>query len=96
MVYNTTFKGQNNSGTALQLIETTAHIVNSTFVSHTRGMYRECDISDFEYGCYFDKYIGGAIVTTSSRINISQSKFEDNGPGFDEVLIFAEQHNFII
>ena len=32
VVEDTKFKGQENSGTALELIETTAQIVNSTFL----------------------------------------------------------------
>ena len=75
VVQNTTFKGQENGGTALELIETTAQIVNSTFVSNRKGSYRKCSITClFSYG-----FFGGAIIATNSTINISQSNFEYNG-----------------
>ena len=38
-VKNTIFRGQETSKTALELIETTAQIVNSIFVSNTKGSY---------------------------------------------------------
>ena len=75
VVQDTTFKGQENSGTALELIETTAQIVNSTFVSNRKGSYRKCPITDLcSYG-----FFGGAIIATNSIIDISQSNFEYNG-----------------
>ena len=74
VVQNTTFKGQENSGTALELIETTAQIVNSTFVSNRKGSYRKCPITFYCYG-----FFGGAIIATNSIIDISRSNFEYNG-----------------
>lgn len=37
VVHETTFKGQGNSGTALELIETTAQIINCTFLFNRQG-----------------------------------------------------------
>ena len=41
MVEDAKFQGQENSSTALKLIETTVQIVNSTFLSNTKGLYSE-------------------------------------------------------
>ena len=75
VVQDTTFKGQENSGTALKLIETTAQIVNSTFVSNRKGSYRKCPITIY---CLYG-FFGGAIIATNSIIDISRSNFEYNG-----------------
>ena len=44
MIKDTTFEGQENSGTALELIGTTAQIANSSFVLNTKGSYRQFSI----------------------------------------------------
>ena len=96
MVEDTIFKAQENSGTALELIQTTALIINCTFVSNRNGSFRQCPMYDPEDGCSGDGFIGGAIIATNSIIGIDQSWFEDNGA--DLLLggaIFAEQHSII-
>ena len=94
VVEDTNFKGQENSGTALELIETTAQIVNSTFLSNRKGLFRKCAIVYPGYGCLSDGFIGGAISATNSRVEINQSRFEDNGADFGGA-IFAEQDSII-
>ena len=89
VVQDTIFKGQENSGTALELIETTAQTVNSTFVSNRKGSYKICSIYDSDFGCRGDGFIGGAIIATKSTIDVSQSKFEYSGADFGGAL-FAE------
>ena len=42
VIQNTKFKGVESSRTALEMIETTAEIVNSTFASNRKGSYRMC------------------------------------------------------
>ena len=81
------FKGEEDSGTALELIETTTHIVNSTFVSNRKGKVKTLH----DKGTYL---VGGAIIATHSKINISQSNFENNGAEAGGA-IFAEQHSII-
>ena len=95
VIQDTKFKGQENSGTALELIETTAQIVHSTFVSNRKGSYRKCIFYYHNHGCHSDRLVGGAIIVTNSAINISQSKFEHNGADWGGA-IFAEQNSFII
>ena len=94
VIKNTKFKGVESSRTALEMIETTADIVNSTFVSNRNGSYRKC----IQFGDGTHKsvsfpggYIGGAIIAKNSIINISQSMFEDNGVDYGRA-IFVEQH----
>ena len=99
VVQDTTFKGQENSGTALELIETTAQIVNSTFVSKRKGSYRKCPITGLcSYG-----FFGGAIIATNSTINISQSNFEYSGAELDMSnaisfggVLYSDSSNIII
>ena len=93
VVEDAKFEGQKNSGTALELIETTAQIVNSTFLSNRKGSYRGC-IFFHEYGCGFHGFIGGAIIATNSTVEINQSRFEDNGADFGGA-IFVEQDSII-
>ena len=96
VVQDTTFKGKDNSGTALDVIVTVAQIVNSTFVSNRKGSYRRCVMSS-EQRCgdvFSNRFIGGAIIATNSTIDISQSKFEYNAADFGGA-IFAEQHSII-
>ena len=91
VVHKTKFEGKVNSETALELIRTTAQIVNSTFVSNRRGKCVHCD--EYDRFCTF---IGGAIIATNSIIDISQSKFEDNGA--DSLIggaIYAKQYSII-
>ena len=98
MIDGTKFRGQNSSGTALSLINTTAQVVNSTFISNRRGTYRECIIffeDKYHHDCtVLDWFIGGAIIVTNSTIDISQTKFEDNEADFGGA-IFAEGHSNI-
>ena len=97
VVEDTKFKGQENSGTVLELIETTAQIVNSTFVSNRNGTYRKCVLFSPELaigGCLPGESIGGAVIATNSTIDISQSKFKDNQADIGGA-IFAEQHSII-
>ena len=93
MFEDTKFEGQENNGTVLELIETTAQIVNSTFLSN-KGSFRECPLFDPEQGCAPDGFIGGAIIVTNSTVEINQSTFEDNGADLGGA-IFAEQDSII-
>ena len=92
MVENVKFEGQENSGTALELIETTAQIVSSTFLSNRKGLYRKCECSPS--GDCRSGFFGGAIIATNSSIDISRSRFEDNRAEWGGA-IFAEQDSII-
>ena len=92
LVTDTKFEGQENSGTALELIGTTAQIVNCIFVSNRKGSYRESvdTVGDLENG-----FVGGAIIATdSTTVTISQSMFEDNGAEYGGA-IFADNYSII-
>ena len=91
LVDNAKFKGQENSGTALDLIGTTAQIVNSTFVSNRKGSYRQFAVFLPWYnGGTRDGFIGGTIIATNgTNIHISQSKFENNSADYG-AAIFAD------
>ena len=57
LVNNTKFEGQENSETALELIGTTAQILDSMFVSNRKGVYRHCILFDPDRGCILDGFI---------------------------------------
>ena len=82
------FEGQENSGTALELIETTVQIVNSTFLSN-RIYY----VASY-YVYYMNVFVGGAIFATNSTVDIIRSRFEDNR-AYIGGAIFAEQDSMI-
>ena len=96
VVRNSTFRGQENSGTALELIATTAQIINCIFSSNRNGKFKYRYISSY-YSSY-SRRVGGAIIANHSNVNISQTIFENNG---DPYLIyyggaiFAEQKSII-
>ena len=71
LISDTKFEGKDNSETALQLIATTAQIVNSSFVSNTHGTFKVDFLFDFWQ-------VGGAIIAINSTNDISQGKFEHN------------------
>ena len=86
VVEDTKFEGRDNSGAALELNRTTAQIINSTFVSNSKG---KCVMQFFSYRCR-----GGAMIATNSTVSISQGKFIDNRAD-DGGAIVAEQNSII-
>ena len=90
MVEDAKFEGQENSGSALKLIETTAQIVNSTFLSNRKGLFSA--LQGYDYCMH--GFVGGAIIATNSRVDISQSRFEDNRADAGGAL-YAEQNSII-
>ena len=72
VLQNSTFEGQENSGTALELIETNAEIHNSIFKFNT-GIHK---VVHFRL-CY-DIMLGGALVATYSNLTIVYSHFYRN------------------
>ena len=78
-----TFKGQENSGTALKLIETTAQIVNSTFVSNRKGvLYSSSSTITIEESEFHNNSATDGEVTVlysyNSTITIEESEFHNN------------------
>ena len=96
VIQNTKFNGVESSRTALEMIETTAEIVNSTFVSNRNGSYRTCIL--FGDAHMYLSYplpgqtitIGGAIIPKKGIVNISQSIFEDNGADFGGAILIEQ------
>ena len=92
MVEDAKFEGQENSGTALKLIEITAQIISSIFLSNRKGLFNGCALQGYDY--YNCGFVGGAIIATNSTVDISQSRFEDNRADAGGA-IFAEQNSII-
>ena len=89
------FIGQdwNAPGTALELIDTTASLCNNTFISNS-GKRRNI------YSTYWHENIialaGGAILSTRSNINITESWFEGNHAQVGGAIFSESQSNIII
>ena len=85
VIHETVFRAQENSGTAIELINTTAEFVNCTFSSYKNGKRIRSES------------VGGAIIVNQSNINISRSTFENNGArDLDKGgTIYAEQQSII-
>lgn len=86
-----TFEGHGNSGTALTLVNTTAEIIDCTFVRNQFGTVMEdvrslqviiSDINWFLVGNVTGiVQVGGAMISSYSSVRIRGSKFEDNRAG---------------
>ena len=89
MTHKTIFRGQEYSETALELIETTAKLVDCTFLFNKKGKHR--------YFRYWSEWVGGTIFATQSNIDISQCIFENNGAHDLDYggAIYAEQQSII-
>ena len=89
MLQDAIFQGQQNSRTALKLIETSAQIINGTFVSIRVGTYK----------VFYDKQehrgsVGGALVVAHSVVDIRHSHFHRNRADYGGA-IFAETYSII-
>ena len=93
VVQDVKFKGQEETETALELINSTAEINNCTFEFNKKGKLR-CVSNDPERSCVFEEMVGAAIIATHSKINISQSMFKNNKAAVGAVL-FAEKQSII-
>ena len=88
IISNTTFRGTDNSGTSLTLANTTAEIVNCSFIRNQFGTIMEgakslvlltSEVKWFLVGDVTGIIrVGGALIASYSNISISNSKFEDN------------------
>ena len=87
VVRDTKFKGDKNSETALELVKTTAEIVDSTFISN-RG--KSLTQKSHSY-----RSVGGAIIASQSNANISQCRFISNEAEVGGA-IFVEMYSLII
>lgn len=77
IVEDTKFNDQNIGGTALEITGTATQVINCTFIFNRNGEYKHLMVS-IGVRFLFTKtgLAGGAIVATSCRITIIQSRFE--------------------
>ncbi len=76
VINNSTFQGQNNSGTALAITETSLIATNTSFVSNRVGT--SVDIVDINTLLTISVYVGGAIFVVKSSITIVRCNFFNN------------------
>ena len=89
MLQEAIFQGQQNSRTALKLFETSAQIINSTFVSNRVGMFKVFYNDQEHRGL-----VGGALVVAHSVVDIRHSHFHRNRADYGGA-IFAEVYSMI-
>ena len=78
-VEGSTFIGHNESGTALEVIKTSACIINNcSFVSNIVGNYRGLFKDPFKSSVFGFAYIGGALITHQSHAIIDNTLFKGN------------------
>ena len=101
-VVNSLFLGQNESGTALELIDTNARIINCTFAYNTRGNFRG-PIQILKFWKQWHKliqsvyaYVGGAMVVNHSNIAIERSMFEGNRAKIGGTIFVTSGSNITI
>jgi hypothetical protein len=75
-INNSTFQGQNNSGTALNITETILVITNSFFVYNRVG--NSLDVVDRNTSSHTIVHVGGAIFVAKSNITIVGCIFFNN------------------
>ena len=92
---NATFRDQEYSE-SLQLIETTAQIINCTFSSNTIYPVEQLlQPTATLKSAKASLQVGGAITATHSNVEISQSIFANNGAAYHGGAILAEQQSII-
>ena len=99
---NVKFTGRDGSGTALEIFNTSAHIISSTFASNAKGTLTPIPrwLLQIAYNVYLLKgqseaRVGGVIRAIHSHISMSQSTFEGNGAELGGVL-FVEHSTITI
>ena len=72
------FQGFNNSGTALQLIDTNAKFANCQFASNMVGSLHKQLLFHLLLRYYFPAWAGGALVSIHSNVSIEKCTFYNN------------------
>ena len=90
VIHETVFRGQENSGTGIELINTTAEFVNCTFSSYKNGKR----INRYSTYSFWSESV---IIAIQSNINIRRSIFENNGAHDlnEGGAVYAKQQNVI-
>ena len=102
-VVSSLFLGHNESGTALELIDTNARIINCTFAYNTRGNLRgPIQTLNFLKQWYkFNSlsvyaYVGGAMIVDRSNIAIVCSIFEGNRAEMGGAIFATSRSNITV
>ena len=99
---NVKFMGRDASGTALEIFNTSAHIIRSTFASYAKGTLApipgwllQADYNAFLLQGQTEARVGGVIRAIHSHISMSQNTFESNEAELGGVL-FVEHSTIAI
>ena len=99
------FEGQNNSGTSLRLIKTSAVIINCTFKFNTNGSHQAYKMNDCSneymytvkpssWTYLLSDYVwaGGAVVAVDSNASFSRCTFENNRAEFGGAMFVIRSY----
>ena len=96
-IKNTCFLGNNASGTAVELIDTNARIINCSFAFNTHGNLRgPIQMFKFWQQILTNVYVGGAIITNHSNTVIVSSVFEGNSAEVGGAIFATSGSNITI
>ena len=73
-----TFFGHSGSGTTLEVIKTSAYVVNCSFIYNRVGNYRGPIKDPFNSSASVFVHVGGAMISNESNVIIVNSLFEGN------------------
>lgn len=94
LIEGTTFLGQTNSNSALELVRSNAKINRSYLTSNQVGNLKTLFVMNLQRGGYPAVLAGGAIILTRSNIEIIESSFIQNKAEAGGA-IFCERHSNI-
>ena len=83
LLEDATFDGKNSSGSALQLIETTATITDCDFSFNTRGTLTKIHLGDIvipqvPHSDGIDAWVGAALMAINTSLIVENVQFENN------------------
>ena len=93
-IENSTFLGQNNSETALDITKSNLTILNSTFIANRVGTCMK--IFDVKTESNISTRIAGAILTSNSNVNITNCKFLNNSAEIGGAIYINSSSNISI
>lgn len=83
-VQGSLFFGQGDSGTALEIIQSNAYVVNCSLLHNKIGSYRgpigilEDHIKESDIKLSTHAFVGGALIVNQSNVTLTRSKLENN------------------
>lgn len=94
---NSTFHGDDNTGTAMILVDSSANMIDSQFLNNTVGT--NCSYNNIDFDGNYEEVsvsIGGAVLSTNSDIYVSKCHFDGNRADNGGALYAEGNSNIVI